>query len=88
MLLRALGIREPDIYGSTTLSAINKSCEHFAQIANARLPFHQSNHEGVLVDLIQAARQKADAIIINPAAPSYNRTADAMAHRLTAVSRH
>ena len=66
--LNLLGVREPNIYGSTTLSAIKKSCEQFAKIANARLSFHQSNHEGVLVDLIQAARHEADAIIINPAA--------------------
>jgi 3-dehydroquinate dehydratase II len=69
--LNLLGVREPNIYGSTTLSAIKKSCEQFAKIANARLSFHQSNHEGVLVDLIQAARQEADAIIINPAALSF-----------------
>src|SRR5678815_1975814 len=69
--LNLLGVREPDIYGSTTLSAIKKSCEQFAKIANALLSFHQSNHEGVLVDLIQAARQEADAIIINPAALSF-----------------
>jgi 3-dehydroquinate dehydratase-2 len=43
------------------------------RIANeaAKLVFHQSNHEGVLVDHIQAARQDADAIIINPAAYSF-----------------
>ena len=69
--LNLLGVREPNIYGSTTLSAIKKSCEQFAKISNARLSFHQSNHEGVLVDLIQAARQEADAIIINPAALSF-----------------
>ena len=68
--LNLLGVREPTIYGSTTLSSIKKSCEQFAKIANARLSFHQSNHEGVLVDLIQA-RDEADAIIINPAAYSF-----------------
>jgi 3-dehydroquinate dehydratase II len=66
-----LGVREPHIYGSTTLSAIRASCEEFAKAANAQLSFHQSNHEGALVDLIQAAREEADAIIINPAAYSF-----------------
>ncbi|MGC2122539.1 MAG: type II 3-dehydroquinate dehydratase, partial [Xanthobacteraceae bacterium] len=67
--LNLLGVREPHIYGSTTLDAIKTSCEEFAKIAGARLSFYQSNHEGALVDLIQAARD--DAIIINPAAYSF-----------------
>ena len=69
--LNLLGIREPQIYGSTTLAAIKASCEEFATFASAHLSFHQSNYEGVLVDLIQAAREEADAIIINPAAYSF-----------------
>jgi 3-dehydroquinate dehydratase-2 len=69
--LNLLGVREPHIYGSTTLAAIKTSCEDFAKSARARLSFHQSNHEGVLVDFIQAAREDADAIIINPAAYSF-----------------
>jgi 3-dehydroquinate dehydratase-2 len=69
--LNLLGIREPHIYGSTTLDAIKASCEEFAKFAGAELSFHQSNHEGVLVEHIQTARQDADAIIINPAAYSF-----------------
>jgi 3-dehydroquinate dehydratase II len=69
--LNLLGIREPQIYGSTTLAAIKKSCEEFAAFADAQLSFHQSNHEGELVDLIQSAREQADALIINPAAYSF-----------------
>src|SRR5437870_6662791 len=69
--LNMLGIREPHIYGSTTLDAIKASCEEFAAFAGAELAFHQSNHEGVLVDLIQSARTEADALIINPAAYSF-----------------
>ena len=69
--LNLLGVREPEIYGSTTLAAIKASCEELAKSAGARLSFHQLNHEGVLVDLIQAARQDADAIIVNPAAYSF-----------------
>jgi len=69
--LNMLGIREPHIYGSTTLDAIKRACEEFAAFAGAQLSFHQSNHEGVLVDLIQQARTEADAIIINPAAYSF-----------------
>ena len=78
--LNMLGIREPHIYGSTTLDAIKASCEEFAAFASAELAFHQSNHEGVLVDLIQSARTGADALIINPAAYSFTSIAmfDAM----------
>ena len=69
--LNLLGVREPQIYGSTTLAAIQESCEDFARFAGAHLSFHQSNHEGVLVDLIQSAREAVDAIIINPAGYSF-----------------
>ena len=69
--LNMLGIREPHIYGTTTLAAIRKSCEEFAEYLGASLQFEQSNHEGVLVDLIQSARDTADALIINPAGFSF-----------------
>ncbi|MBR0853373.1 type II 3-dehydroquinate dehydratase [Bradyrhizobium liaoningense] len=69
--LNMLGIREPHIYGTTTLAEISASCEEAAGKLGLKLAFHQSNHEGVLVDLIQSARQDADAIIINPAGLSF-----------------
>ena len=69
--LNLLGVREPHIYGSTTLGAIKSSCEAFATFAGVQVAFQQSNHEGVLVDLIQSAREKTDAIIINPAGYSF-----------------
>src|SRR5215510_7429477 len=78
--LNLLGVREPHIYGSTTLGAIKASCEEFAKVAGAQLSFHQSNDEAVLVELIQSARTDADALIINPAAYSFTSIAmyDAM----------
>jgi 3-dehydroquinate dehydratase-2 len=69
--LNLLGVREPHIYGSTTLEAVKASCEEFASYLGASLAFHQSNHEGELVELIQQSRQKADALIINAAAYSF-----------------
>src|SRR3569833_3593688 len=69
--LNMLGIREPHIYGTTTLDQVNASCEEVAAKLGLKLAFHQSNHEGVLVDLIQSARQDADAVIINPAGFSF-----------------
>src|ERR1700704_9746 len=73
--LNLLGVREPHIYGSTTLAAIKASCEAFAKSTGAQLSFHQSNHEGALVDLMPAAREEADAIIINPAGYSFTSVA-------------
>ena len=69
--LNLLGVREPHIYGSTTLAAIEASCRDFAEFLGAALDFHQSNHEGALVDLIQSARANADALILNPAGYSF-----------------
>ena len=73
--LNLLGIREPHIYGTTGLAAVEQSCREFAAHIGATLSFHQSNHEGALVDLIQSARESADAIIINPAAYSFTSVA-------------
>jgi 3-dehydroquinate dehydratase-2 len=69
--LNLLGVREPHIYGFTTLDQIKATCAEQAEALQLALSFHQSNHEGVLVDLIQSARQDADAIIINPAGYSF-----------------
>jgi 3-dehydroquinate dehydratase-2 len=69
--LNLLGVREPHIYGTTTLAEIKADCERHAAQLGLELAFHQSNHEGELVDLIQSARQAADAIIINPAGYSF-----------------
>ena len=69
--LNLLGVREPHIYGTTTLAAIEASCRELAKAIGASLAFHQSNHEGALIDWVQAARSEADAIVINPAALSF-----------------
>ena len=69
--LNLLGVREPHIYGTTTLSEIEASCTELVKTIGGSLAFHQSNHEGQLFDWIQAARETADAIIINPAAYSF-----------------
>jgi 3-dehydroquinate dehydratase-2 len=69
--LNLLGVREPHIYGTTTLSEIEASCAELVKTIGGSLAFHQSNHEGQLVDWIQSARETADVIIINPAAYSF-----------------
>src|SRR5262249_231999 len=70
-----VGVGEANIYGRTTLVAIQTCCEEFAKLAEVQLSFRQSNHEGVLVDLLQSARQEADAIIFNPAGYSFTSVA-------------
>ena len=75
-----LGIREPHIYGYTTLETIEAECRAFAVEMDVELSFHQSNFEGAIVELIQSGRESTDAIIINPAAYSFTSIAiiDAM----------
>jgi len=69
--LNLLGVREPHIYGTTTLAEIKQACEREAAALGFAISFHQSNHEGELLDLLQSARESADAIIINPAGYSF-----------------
>jgi 3-dehydroquinate dehydratase-2 len=65
--LNLLGTREPEVYGSTTLAQIDADLNRIATEAGARLSSLQSNHEGVLVDRIHAARTDGtDFIVINP----------------------
>ncbi|MEM7642331.1 MAG: type II 3-dehydroquinate dehydratase [Pseudomonadota bacterium] len=66
--LNLLGTREPEIYGAETLADVEASCR---SLDLGELEFRQSNHEGELVDWIQAARGDADAIVINPGAYSH-----------------
>ncbi|MFZ4728541.1 MAG: type II 3-dehydroquinate dehydratase [Pseudanabaena sp.] len=66
--LNMLGLREPEVYGSTTLAQINDRLAQDAMELGAELSFLQSNHEGVLVDAIHAAFQVQQGILINPAA--------------------
>ena len=64
--LNTLGEREPELYGHATLADIDSGLAQLAQAEGAQLETYQSNHEGELIDRIQAARGSADAIIINP----------------------
>lgn len=67
--LNLLGKREPEIYGSLSLSQIEKSMEKLAEKKGVELTFKQSNHEGQLIDWIQASGEKGfSGIIINAAA--------------------
>lgn len=65
--LNLLGAREPEIYGHQTLEDVRSLCEARASALGRTVVFRQSNHEGELIDWIQEARDKAAAIVINPA---------------------
>jgi 3-dehydroquinate dehydratase-2 len=64
--LNLLGAREPQIYGHTTLADIESSSASHAASLGASLESFQSNHEGAIIDRIQAGRGHFDGIIINP----------------------
>lgn len=65
--LNLLGTREPEVYGAATLFDIEQAATAQATAAGALLSCLQSNHEGVLIDRIHAAKvQGVDAIVINP----------------------
>ncbi|WP_339778765.1 type II 3-dehydroquinate dehydratase [uncultured Thalassospira sp.] len=73
--LNLLGQRQPEIYGATTLEDIRVLCEQHAASIGLQTAFHQSNHEGVLVDQIQEARVKGCGIILNAAAYTHTSVA-------------
>ena len=81
--LQLLGRREVEIYGELTLGEIDRRLEEEAERLGAELTVAQSNHEGEIVDLIGKAEDRADAILINPAA--YTHTSVAIRDALASV---
>lgn len=65
--LNLLGVREPEVYGYTTLAQIEAMCADKAAAYGYAVVFRQSNHEGEIVDQLQEARTAGSAVIINPA---------------------
>ena len=83
--LNLLGTREPGVYGSTTLPQIDADLAQMAADAGARLSSLQSNHEGVLIDRIHAARNDGTQFnIINPGGLTH--TSVALRDALAAVA--
>lgn len=66
--LNLLGEREPQVYGTDTLDDYVAAAADAADRAGLTIEAHQSNHEGELIELIHGARNRCDAIIINPGA--------------------
>lgn len=81
--INMLGIREPDIYGAQSYEALCGMIEAYADKQGIEVKLFQSNHEGALVDEIQAAYKCFDGIVINPAA--YTHTSVALLDALKAV---
>ena len=82
--INMLGIREPGIYGKQTFADLLALLEQTAKEENLTIDQFQSNHEGAIVDTIQAAYGNYDAIVINPAA--YTHTSVAILDALKAVA--
>lgn len=82
--MNMLGIRQPEIYGHATYEDLKSMIEGEAERLGAEVSFFQSNHEGALVDEIQAAYGVFDGIVINPAA--YTHTSVALLDALKAVA--
>jgi 3-dehydroquinate dehydratase-2 len=82
--LNMLGKREPGIYGSETLDGVAADCRKAAAALAIEVDFRQSNHEGVLVDWIQEAGEKAQGIVLN--AGAYTHTSIAIHDAIRAVA--
>ncbi len=82
--INMLGIREPAVYGTNTFKNLLELLDTTASALGISLEQYQSNHEGDLVDKIQAAYGNFDGIVINPAA--YTHTSVAILDALKAVS--
>ena len=81
--LNLLGTREPAIYGTMTLAEIEASLREHGKALGVEIVFRQSNHEGLLVDWIQEARDLAAGLILN--AGAYTHTSIALRDALTAL---
>ena len=81
--LNMLGIREPEIYGHTTYAELEDNIRQWAAELGVEVRLFQSNHEGAIIDEIQAAYGKFDGIVVNPA--GYTHTSVAIPDAVKAV---
>ncbi|MCT4371756.1 type II 3-dehydroquinate dehydratase [Yangia mangrovi] len=73
--LNLLGLRQPEVYGRTTIADVEAMCRAHAEDLGVALDFSQSNHEGALIDAIHAARGTKDGIILNAGAYTHTSVA-------------
>jgi 3-dehydroquinate dehydratase-2 len=81
--LNLLGSREPHLYGRATLAEIRLRCEARARAFGFDIDFRQTNHEGELIDWVQAARTEAAGLVLNPA--GYGHTSVALLDALRSL---
>jgi len=81
--LNLLGTRQPEVYGKTTLAEVEAMCVDKAKACGCSVTCLQSNHEGELVDTIQAARGTYDGIVLN--AGAYTHTSVALMDAIASV---
>ena len=82
--INLLGQREKNVYGELTYKALKTTLIKYGRKKNADITLFQSNYEGEIIDIIQAARNKKDAIIIN--AGGYTHTSIAILDSLRAFT--
>jgi len=73
--LNLLGTRQPEVYGSVTLSDVENLCETHGRSLGLKVDCLQSNHEGVLIDAIHAAKGTQDGVILNAGAFTHSSVA-------------
>lgn len=81
--LNLLGTRQPEVYGKTTLADVEALCREKAKTLGFDVAFEQSNHEGVLIDLIHSAKGKHAGIVLN--AGAYTHTSIALMDAIASV---
>lgn len=81
--LNLLGTRQPEVYGTTTLSDLRDICAAHADMIGINVAFEQTNHEGVMIDAVHAARGTHDGLIIN--AGAYTHTSIALMDAIFSV---
>ena len=81
--LNLTGTREPDLYGSITLDEINTRLDEKGHQLGVEVTCQQSNHEGILIDALQDARNWADGVIFNPG--GYTHTSIALRDAVAAI---
>ncbi len=81
--LNLLGTRQPEVYGPTTLADIEALCRAKATALGVEMTFHQTNHEGEMIDLLHDARGKHSGVILN--AGAYTHTSVALMDAISSI---
>jgi 3-dehydroquinate dehydratase-2 len=82
--LNLLGLREPGVYGSTTLDDINSKMTELGKELGVEVRYFQSNHEGALIDALHDARTWAAGVVFNPG--GYTHTSVALRDAISAIN--